>query len=72
MKLCFVKGQKWEWGKLTKEILGRFAWENKEAGEKTVRAAVLMPLLKAQLYTTSSTVAAIKKKSLQWHFSSSP
>lgn len=64
MKLCFVKGQKWEWGKLTKEILSRSAWENKEAGEKTVRAAVMMPLLKTQLYTTTSTVAAIKKKKI--------
>ncbi|ELK23294.1 hypothetical protein MDA_GLEAN10017465 [Myotis davidii] len=68
MKLCFVKGQEWEWGKLTKEILSRFAWENKEAGEKTVRDAVMMPLLKAQLYTASSTVAAIKKKIIAMAF----
>lgn len=61
MKLCSVKGQKWEWGKLVKEILSRSAWENKEAGEKTVRAAVIMPLLNAHLHKTTSTVAAIKK-----------
>lgn len=62
IKLCFVKGHKWEWGKPMKEILSKLAWDNKEAVvERNQSCDGHNAFVKCPVTQTTATVAAVNK-----------